>query len=218
MLTTKTTEAAPLLVVIGAGGHAKVVIDSIVLSGTARIVGLTDADTTRRHVAGFSVLGSDDVLQRLRGEGVTKAFVALGDNRLRRKVMMRARAMGFELLNAIHPSAVISPSARLGGGVAVMAGVVINAETQVDDGAIINTGAVVDHDGRIGQASHIGPRCALAGNVSIGEEVFLGVGAVVVPGVTIGARTMVGAGACVVSDLPEAVVAVGVPAKVRRHV
>ncbi|MDB5457169.1 MAG: sugar O-acyltransferase, sialic acid O-acetyltransferase NeuD family, partial [Caulobacter sp.] len=157
------------VVVLGAGGHAKVVIELLRTAGFATPAVL-DADPTPRDVAGAPVVGDDTALARLRAEGLSQAFVAIGDNALRRKLADRATAAGFTLVSAIHPSAVISPSARLGAGVAVMAGAVVNADTVVGDLAILNTRSSVDHDGVIGSAAHIGPGCALAGGVTVGEE------------------------------------------------
>lgn len=202
------------VVIIGGGGHAKVVIESLRASGHA-VAAIVDADPTPREVLGVPVVGDDLKLPALKEQGLSQLFVAIGDNRLREKLGRKAQGLGFVLVNAIHPSAVISPSAKLGEGVAVMAGVAINADTDIGDLAIINTGAVVDHDGRLGVACHLGPACALAGGVTIGDRAFLGVGTRAIPGVTIGADTTVGAGGVVVRDLPEAVLAIGVPAKIK---
>ncbi|WP_454717378.1 acetyltransferase [Caulobacter segnis] len=202
------------VVIIGGGGHAKVVIESLRASGHT-VAAIVDADPTPREVLGVPVVGDDLKLPALKEQGLSQLFVAIGDNRLREKLGRKAQGLGFVLVNAIHPSAVISPSAKLGQGVAVMAGVAINADTDVGDLAIINTGAVVDHDGRLGMACHLGPASALAGGVTVGDRAFLGVGARVIPGVTIGADTTVGAGGVVVRDLPDAVLAIGVPAKVK---
>lgn len=202
------------VVIIGGGGHAKVVIESLRASGKTVAV-IVDADPTPREVLGVPVVGDDLALADLRGQGFAELFVALGSNRLRQKLGDKARALGFTLVNAIHPSAVISPSARIGEGVAVMAGVAINADSRIGDLAIINTGAVVDHDCDLGVACHVGPASALAGGVTIGERAFLGVGARVIPGVSIGADTILGAGGVVVRDLPDAVVAIGVPAQIK---
>lgn len=202
------------VVIIGGGGHAKVVIESLRAAGQD-IAAIVDADPTPREVLGVPVVGDDLALQGLRDKGLDKLFVAVGDNRLRQTLGRKARELGFSLVNAIHPSAVISPSARLGDGVAVMAGAVVNAESWIGDLAIINTGAVVDHDCRLGAACHLGPASALAGGVSIGDRAFLGVGVRVIPGVAIGADTIVGAGGVVVRNLPDAKLAIGVPAKIK---
>lgn len=202
------------VVIIGGGGHAKVVIESL-RAGGETVAAIVDADPTPRAVLGVPVIGDDLALADLRGQGFSKLFVAIGDNRLCEKLGRKARELGFTLVSAIHPSAVISPTARLGEGVAVMAGVAINADSRIGDLAIINTGAIVDHDCDLGAACHLGPAAALAGGVTIGERAFLGVGARVIPGVTIGADTVIGAGGVVVRDLPESVVAVGVPARIK---
>ena len=202
------------IVIVGAGGHAKVIIELIQAQGCYRVVGLIDADPTPRTVLGVQVIGADRDLVRLRGSGINKAFVALGDNRRRVAIGRELENMGFEMINAISRAAVISPSAQLGQGVAIMAGAVLNAASTIGDFAIVNTGALIDHDATIAEGAHIGPGCALAGNVRIGRLACLGVGTSATPGTTVGAGALVGAGACIVRDIPDAAVARGVPAKV----
>jgi UDP-perosamine 4-acetyltransferase len=209
-----TDAAAGQLVIVGAGGHAKVIVELLRAAhpGLA-LIGFTDRDAAPRTVLGLPVLGGDEMLQRLRAEGVEAAFVALGDNAVRAELGDRLQMLGYRLPTVVSPRAAVSPSARLGVGVAVMAGAVINADAEIAELAIINTGAVVDHDVQVGRAAHLGPGCAVAGGVRIGARTLLGVGASVAPGVTIGADVVVGAGACVVQNLPDGVVAVGVPAR-----
>lgn len=205
------------VVVIGAGGHAKVVIELIREAGDHEVCGLLDADPSPRQVLGVPVIGDDDVLPRLRSEGIAHAFVALGDNRLRVEIGRKAEAMGFSLVNAISRAAVLSPSVRLGAGVAVMAGAVVNAETCIEDMVVVNTNAGVDHDCLLGEGAHVGPGSALAGGVQIGRLAFLGVGTRTIPGVSIGEGAVIGAGACVVSDIPAYVLAYGSPARTIRR-
>ena len=205
--------ALPGVVVIGAGGHAKVVVELIRAQGRYEVVGCTDPAPARGDVVGAPILGSDDILPDLYAQGVRHCFVALGDNPLRMKVARQVTSLGFELVNAVSPNAIVSPTARLGHGVAVMAGAVINAATVVEDLAIINTHSVVDHDCQIGEAAHVAPRATLAGGVRIGPLAFVGAGATIVPGVSVGESSIIGAGATVISNLGPNLVAVGVPAR-----
>jgi UDP-perosamine 4-acetyltransferase len=202
------------VVIIGAGGHAKVVIELVRAEGKYEVLGCTDLNGGDYVLGDVPILGTDAVLPSLFMQGVKKAFVAVGDNQLRQCLFTHLLKIGFELANAISPNAVISKSARLGRGVAVMAGSVINASAQIGDGAIINTNAGVDHDCRIGDHAHIGPAAALAGNVEVGLGSFIGIGAAILPGVRIGDRVIVGAGSVVIRDIPNGVTAFGVPARV----
>lgn len=201
------------VVVIGAGGHAKVVIDLLRGSGF-HVVGCADPKPSSAEVNGVPVLGGEkEVLPLLRSQGVRFAFVALGDNRLRSRVADEVAGYGFEFVNAIGRSAVISQSARLGRGCALMEGAVVNADTIVGDFAIINTNASVDHDCVIGAASHVAPGAVLAGGVNVGQRTFMGAGCRAIPGVSICADSVVGAGAVVVDDIEQAGTWVGVPAR-----
>lgn len=201
------------IVVIGAGGHAKVCIESLRAAGEV-VDFCVGGGGDPVDCLGVVVLEGDHHLERLRTEGYGRAFVALGSNRLRAKLGAVVRRLGYELVNAIHPQAVVSPSARIGAGVAIMAGAVINAEAEIGDLAIVNTGATVDHDCRIGTAAHVAPQTALAGCVVVGDGAFLGAGVRAIPGVTIGVNAVVGSGAVVISDIGQGVTAVGVPARV----
>jgi UDP-perosamine 4-acetyltransferase len=202
------------VVIIGSGGHAKVVIELVRVEGKYAIKGCTSLTESGFVLGDVPILGTDSVLPAVLANGTKKAFVAIGDNHLRLRLIGQVLEMGFELINAISPSAVVSPSATLGRGVAIMAGAIINTSTQIGDGTIINTNAAVDHDCRIGSGAHIGPGSVLAGNVEIGREAFLGAGACVVPGIRVGSRTIVGAGSVVVRDIPDGVTAMGVPARI----
>lgn len=201
------------IVVIGSGGHAKVVIELLQAMGepvSYCVGGTDDADICM----GIPVLKGDEYLHLLRLEGFRKAFVAIGSNSVRQRLADSAVHTGYELVNAISPRAIISPSARIGKGIAIMAGAILNAECIIEDLAIINTGATVDHDCHIGYGAHIAPQCALAGTVTVGAGSFLGVGCKVIPGISIGTDVTVGAGGVVTANIPDGVVAVGVPAKV----
>jgi UDP-perosamine 4-acetyltransferase len=199
------------LVVIGAGGHAKVIIEAINAAGTGELVGLVAPKEGASSLLGVSVIGNDEDLARLRREGIEGVVVGLGANALRLKVGDYLASLGYELPPVIHPTAVVSPSATIAAGAVIMARAVVG--TVIDRRAVVNTSASVDHDNRIGIAAHVAPGCALAGNVLVGERALIGVGTSVRPGVRIGAGSVIGAGSAVVSDIPDDVVVAGAPAK-----
>jgi UDP-perosamine 4-acetyltransferase len=206
------------VVVIGAGGHAKVVIEAIRASGGVEIAGLVDPSSTIRYLLGVPVLGGDEILPELRAQGLDAAVVALGGNALRERVGSRIENLGFTLINVVHPSALVSPSVRLGNGVVVMAHAVVGTETTIGDLAIVNTGAILDHDNRLGSGAHVAPGCALAGNVWVGARTLVGVGSAVRPGIRIGADAVVGAGSSVVTNVSDGATVAGAPAKPLRKV
>jgi UDP-perosamine 4-acetyltransferase len=205
------------VVILGSGGHAKVVIEimrQVGLYDAVGCVGPAISDTSSIH--GLPNLGDDDCLPELRAAGISCAFVALGDNRLRRRLMLHIMTLGFELASAISPAATLSPSASLGSGLAIMPGANIGPDTVIANGAIVNSRASVDHDGALGECCHIGPGATLAGCVSVGAEAFVATGSSVIPGITIGAGSLVGAGSVVVRDIPANVLAYGCPARRQR--
>lgn len=201
------------VIVLGAGGHAKVVIDLLRANGMP--VGFCVAgDSGVATCLGVPVVAGDSELHRLFKSGHRQFFPAVGDNALRRRLSIQALQLGFEMVNAISPRAVLSASVRVGRGVAIMEGVVVNADSRVGDLAIVNTCATVDHDCDIGDGAHIAPNCTLAGGVHVGEGAFIGAGSVIIPGIRVGENSTVGAGSVVVRDVPGSVVAYGNPARV----
>lgn len=207
-------ESKKKVIVIGAGGHSHSVCDILLQDVTVEIVGLIDGNAECGFF-GIPLLGCDDDLAELFSKRIADhAFVALGSNKLRNKLTKTLVDIGYTMINAISPKAVISPYAALGSGIAVMPGAVINAGAVIGNGSIINTNCSVDHDTKVSEYVHIAPGCAICGNVSIGAGTFIGVGTSVVDGVSIGSSTMIGAGAAVVGDIPDNCTAVGVPAKV----
>lgn len=202
------------MVLVGASGHARSVLDVLLDAGGHEVVGLLDPGA-REGIWDIPLLGGDDLLLPLLREGrVEGVHVALGSNRLRRKLLALAVSIGYRPVSAISPHAVISRHATVGEGVAVMAGAVVNAGAVIGEGCILNTNCSIDHDTKVGAYSHIAPGAALSGNVTVGEGSFLGTGSRVIDGVTIGKFVMLGAGGTATRDLPEGCTAVGVPARV----
>lgn len=201
------------IVVVGAGGHAAVVIEALQAVGLFAVEGTVDLNPAHSNVLGIPVLGGDECLPALRRSGVDAAVVAVGDNQLRQNIAGRLLAQGFALPSIVHPTAFISPSAIIEAGAVIMARAVVGTRAKIGSLAIINTGAIVEHDNEIGAAAHIAPGVALAGSVHIGERALMGVGSTARPGVRIGADAIVGAGSAVVSNVRAAMRIVGVPAR-----
>ena len=172
-----------------------------------------DNDRDVDHCNGVKIIHGDENLAGLRFRGYSRIFVALGDNVLRTRLSESLITMGFNVVNAIHPSAIVSPSVTLGYGIAIMAGAIINAKASIGSLSIINTGAVIEHGCTIGRSVHIAPLSALAGNVSVGDMSNLGIGSRAIPGVNIGCRVTLGAGAVVIDDIADGLTCVGMPAR-----
>jgi UDP-perosamine 4-acetyltransferase len=209
---------APLPIVgLGAGTHARSVVEAIRSAGRFEVVAVADDDASRAgsEILGFPIVAAGD-LDRLRGEGVAHAFAGVGgvgSSAARKQVFERLLAAGFEVPPIVHASAVVSPWAELGRGAQVLAGAIVNAGSVIGDDVILNTGAIVDHDCRIGAHAHVGPGARLAGLVLVGEEAHVGIGAVAIEKVEIGAGALVAAGAVVVKDVPAGTRVAGVPAR-----
>lgn len=205
------------IILIGAGGNSKVVID--MLKGKYHLVGITDIDKTKHGKLFYDVkvLGNDDILKALYAQGVMKALVTLGsigESSIRKKLFDLAKAIGFEIVNAVSSNAIVSESVTMGCGNIIMDHAIIHADTSISNNTIVNTGAILEHDCIIGHHVHIAPGANIAGGVSIGEETHIGIGASVIQGINIGKNCMIGAGAVVVDDIPDKSLAVGIPAKI----
>lgn len=200
------------IVLLGAGGHGKAVLDLLRALGPDRfaVIGLVDAAPRVARVLGVPVLGDEAELPRLRAEGITHAVPAIGDNAARAAAAGRLRALGFGLPALVHPSAILGAGVVHGEGVVVMARA---PEARIGDLALINTRAIVEHDCVVGEAAHVAPGAILAGAVRVGARALVGAGASVRPGLHIGADAVIGAGAAVAADTPAGARVAGVPAR-----
>lgn len=191
----------------GASGHGKVVKEILHANGI-KVEAFVDDNSNVNECAGRRVL-HDAV-------GLSPMIVSIGNCRIHKLVVEKLKALNsdVEFATAIHPSAIVSPSAKIGEGTVVMAGVVINAEAVIGNHCIINTGATVDHECVIGDYCHIAPGVNISGDTHVDEGTWIGVGSCVIQGLHVGKNCMIGAGSVIVKDIPDNVVAFGNPCKV----
>lgn len=196
------------IAVFGAGGHAKVVLATLVAAG--RIPTVVYEDDDRKwggRILGVPIRPTAEAEAR----PPTSAIIAVGSNPVRR--LFTTRFPSVRWVTAVHPRASVHDSVKLGDGTVVFAGAVIQPDSTVGRHAIINTSATVDHDCEIGDFVHVAPGAHLAGGVRVGNLAFLGIGAVVTPGVRLADGVTLGAGAVAINDLQGPGAFVGVPAK-----
>jgi sugar O-acyltransferase (sialic acid O-acetyltransferase NeuD family) len=208
------------VVIIGAGGQARVVAAILRSMPDVEVVGAADRSpaSVGEDIGGTRVITTIGRLSGLLRKGVAWAVLAIGDNAERARMYEHLRACGFRILTARHPTALVEDDVRIGRGAVICQGAILCTKVVVGANALINTGAIVEHETRVGAHAHVGPGARVAGRVVIGAGSFLGVGCTVRDRVRIGAGSIIGAGSVVVSDIPPRVVAYGVPARAQRHV
>ena len=206
---------------IGAGGHAKILVELLEQSEKYELTGFTDAQRERwgTQLMGYPVLGGDEILAELYAKGIRAAFIGVGavsgvGTRLRAKLFRQAVDLGFQMPTLIHPMAAVSPSATIGMGSVVMAGAVLSADVRVGDNVVVYSGTLIEHDSVIENHVHMSPGVHLAGGVHIGEGAFIGIGASIIHGIRVGQWTTIGGGTVVLKDMPDNIIAVGVPARI----
>lgn len=195
------------IVLVGGGGHCKVIIDAIKKGKVFRIIGIVDKALPKEEsVSGVPVVGNDDRLKQLHKQGVSFAFISvgsIGDSTIREKIYLNLLKIGFELPVIIHPSAVIGSDIEINQGTFVAAGAVINPGTKIGKNAIINTRSSIDHDCRIGDFTHIAPGAVVCGGVRIGSRTHVGAGANIVQYLSIGSNCMIAAGMTVCANVAD---------------
>lgn len=212
------SESLPL-VMLGAGGHARV-LQALMAASGRRLLGVCDpalVASGQRAWHGIAVLGADDALLQFGCDavGVVNGLGQLVGESRRETLFARWSALGYRFPALVHPAAWVADGVLLGAGVQIMAGAVVQPGCTVGDGTIINTRAGIDHDCSIGPHVHIAPGATLCGGVTLGAGVFVGAGATVVQGITVGAKAVVGAGATLVRNLECGAQVLGAP--VRRN-
>lgn len=193
------------IVLIGGGGHCKVVIDALTSAKQYNIKGIIDSKLKKgTMVLNIPVLGNDGILEKTFESGVRNAFISvgsIGNCSVRRKIYDLVKNIGFELPVIIHPKAVVANDAVIGEGTFVAASGTINPGTKIGKNVIINTSSSVDHDCQIGDFVHIAPAATLSGQVKIGDGTHIGIGVNIVQGVSIGSNCMIKAGQLVCGDI-----------------
>ena len=195
------------LIIIGAGGHGKVIADNALKNGYTDICFVDDRATGK--CMDFPIVGTSADIEKL-NDGNTDFIIGIGNNAVRKKI---AEKYDVNWVSLIHPSAQIAVNVSIGKGTAVMAGAVINACAEIGEHCIINTRAVVEHDNVIEDYVHISPNASLGGTVHIGEQTHIGIGATVINNIDICGNCIIGAGAIIVRNIEDSGTYVGVPAR-----
>ena len=211
---------AKRLVIWGASGHALVVADIVKLQGEHEIVGFLDdinAGSHAREFFGSTILGGREQLDLLLEQDTEWLIIGFGDCGARLKSAAVARSKGYKLAKAIHPKSIISRDVVVGDGTVVVGGAVINPGSRIGESVIVNSSATVDHECVIEDGAHISPGVHMGCRVVVGRGAWVGIGAILKDRIRIGAGSIIGAGAVVLSDIPDNVVAYGVPARVIRN-
>ncbi|WP_025229406.1 acetyltransferase [Fimbriimonas ginsengisoli] len=196
------------VVLLGAGGHAKVVVAACLAQGVPVLALVSDDPKSHgTTVMGIEVVEEGDLIARF----PEAAFaIAIGNNRVRKQISER---LDLPWATIMHPSVIVEPGAAIGEGTVVLAGAIVQPDAIIGRHVILNTGCSVDHDARVGDFSHVAPRAALAGGVILGEGVLFGCGACTTPYIEVGDWASIGAGAAVVDKIAMGTTAVGVPAR-----
>lgn len=199
------------IVLVGAGGHSKVIQDIVKANDEQRLHAVLDQNFKSSESQGSIIFGGMDMIADLLKTDC-QFCIAIGNNEVRKKLKLEFNFPLDRYISLIHPTAVISPNAIIGNGTVIMPNAVVNAGAIIGNHCIINSGAVVEHDNRLGDFIHVSPNATLAGTVTIGEGTQVGSGATVIPEKKIGNWSVVGAGAVVTRDIEDDVTIVGVPA------
>ncbi len=200
------------LLILGAGGHGKVVADCALACGWQEIAFLDDRYPELTEIGHWPVIGKID-FSSIDKNLYPSLALGVGNNQLRSQWLKEGQNRGFEFPSVVHPCAVVSSFARIGEGAVIFANAVVNVDAVIGSAVIINTAAVIEHDCVVAEACHISPTACIAGGVSIGSHTWIGMGVMVIPCINVGSNVIVGAGAVVIADIVDGKAVVGIPAK-----
>jgi sugar O-acyltransferase (sialic acid O-acetyltransferase NeuD family) len=211
------------ILIIGAGGHSKVVVDIIIHQKMYEIIGFIDNNLQiDSAILGYKVLGKEEDLLNLMDKfSISSGIVAIGDNAIRSKVVERIKKVSkdFKFINCIHPNSNIAFDVEIGEGNVVMSGATINTSSKVGDHCILNTNSSIDHDNKISNFVSIAPNSVSGGNVTVNQFSAIGIGATIQHKVSIGSNCIIGAHSLVNKDTKPDSVYFGLPAKyIRKHI
>lgn len=205
-------------VIIGAGGHARVILSILNYDSKIKVVGFIEKKRRPKEtIEGLPIFDIFSLPELVKKRKIRGAIMGIGDNSARAEYFQKIRKLekyGLEIINAIHPSAIIEKNVKIGKGTVIAAGVVICNNTKIGNNVIINTGAIIDHDSIIEDHAHISPRVAVGGKVTIKRFSWVGIGTSIIHNLTIGESSIVGAGAVVTKNIPKYSLAIGIPTKV----
>ncbi|MEC5424028.1 acetyltransferase [Virgibacillus sp. C22-A2] len=201
------------VIILGDGGHSRVIQEMIFAKEEYEVIAILDDKYEQRfQERGIIHAPISYLVKLIRGD--IKVIVAIGNNNVRKKVVQSLSLLPEQYLTIIHPSAVISTSARIENGTVIMPNAVVNAKAEISMHCIINTGAIIEHDNAVGTYAHISPNATLAGAVTTGEGVHVGSSATIIPGMHVGSWSVIGAGSTVIEHIPAYSKAVGCPTRI----
>ena len=208
------------IILIGGGGHCKVVISILRKLNNFEIAGIVDNYRSESFISGIKIIGTDGDLRDIYKSDIHNTLITVGsikDNTKRYKLFNMARKIGYNFPVIISPEAIVDESVKIDEGTVVRPGCIIDVDSYVGKNCIVSTNTTVGHDCIIDDHCHIAPGVNISGAVNIGKLSFIGVGATIIQGIKIGKNVTIGAGSVVIKDIPDNVIAVGNPAKIVKN-
>ena len=209
------------LILIGGGGHCKMIISQLKKINRFEIIGIIDKyKPIGSRVLDVEIIGKDEDLKSLYERGIRYALITLGsvkDNLKRQSLFDLAKKLGYEFPILIGPGTLIDKDVKIDAGTVILPGSIINVGSTIGKNCILNSGSIIEHDCQIGNHCHIAPGAHLSGGVEIGDLSFVGIGSTIIQGIKIGKNVTIGAGSVVIRDIPENTIVVGNPAKIIKH-